>query len=74
MVTLDQLDPENRRRVEALLRDRPRRLAQLNSQVDRVYWPRFLAQVTPMTRAMADELAERIGDEHPHVRWLRGEK
>ncbi|MBP9897772.1 MAG: hypothetical protein KBF28_05325 [Gemmatimonadales bacterium] len=70
---MDQLDPENRRRVEALLRNRPRRLAQLNSHAHRQMWPQTFAQLPGVMATMADEIAERIGDDHPHVRWLRGE-
>lgn len=72
-MSIQRLDPGNRRRVEALLRDRPRRLAVLNSHAHRSYWPQKLDQMGPMTRAMADEQAAYLGDDHPHVRWLRGE-
>jgi len=69
---LDRLDPHNRAAVERLLRDRPRRLAAMNDLEHRAMWPRTVAQVAPMARAMADEQAVYLGDDHPHVRWLRG--
>lgn len=71
MGDLSRLDPENRRRVERLLRDRPRRLAALNQHA--VRWPDTLAQLDAVTPVCAAELAETLGDDHPHVRWLRGE-
>ena len=72
-MSIQRLDPSNRRRVEALLRDRPRRLAVLNSHAHRSYWPQTLDHVGPMTRTMADEQAAYLGDAHPHVRRLRRE-
>lgn len=69
---MDRLDPENRRRVEKLLRDRPHRLAVLNAHAHRAMWPQTHAQIAPVTAAMAGELAEEIRADHPHVRWLKG--
>lgn len=51
-------------------KDRARRLARLSAHGS--CWPRTVAQVAPMARAMGDELAAELGDDHPHVRWLRG--
>lgn len=73
MTTLDRLDLHNRVAIERLLSNRARRLAALNDPAHRQYWPRNLSQIAGVTLTMADELAETLGDHHPHVRWLRGD-
>jgi hypothetical protein len=58
-MTLDQLDPENRRRVERLLRDRPRRLAALDQHAPR--WPDTIAQLDAQNRDTEDTAELRAG-------------
>lgn len=50
-MTIDRLDPENRRRIARLLLGRPRRLAALNQHAPR--WPDTIAQLDAQNRDTA---------------------